>query len=214
MPTIDLEQLLTSPGIEEDPRKKGILDEAIRTFAELGFRGADVQVIADRVGIGKGTVYRNFGTKEELFWATVTEVDMRLKLYINEVLQEQPAKVEDFLRLVAVSYAEFFEKNPDCLEINVLSRSEFRDSIPQAQQEMYQQEINAIFAWFQEGVDHGELRVIDPKSASFAFLAMMDGVTRIYCYSDALGWERSMVEQMEVAVDLFLNGIRASEGTA
>ncbi|MGD9127484.1 MAG: TetR/AcrR family transcriptional regulator [Planctomycetia bacterium] len=210
----NIEQLITSPGMEQDPRKKSILDEAIRTFAELGFRGADVQVIADRVGIGKGTVYRNYGTKEELFWAAVSEVDARLRLDINEVLQKKlPETVEDFLRTVAVSYAEFFEKHPDCLELNVLARSEFRGSIPQTQQEMYQREIDLILNWFQEGMDRGELKAMDPRSASFAFSAMMDGVTSIYCYSDAMGWKRSMVEQMEIAVDLFFHGIRTSPDT-
>ena len=59
----------------EDPGKRqAILEQAIRTFAELGFRGADVQVIADRAGVGKGTVYRYFHSKEDLFWATTYEV--------------------------------------------------------------------------------------------------------------------------------------------
>ena len=33
--------------------------------------GTDVQEIADRAGVGKGTVYRYFGDKQELFWDTV-----------------------------------------------------------------------------------------------------------------------------------------------
>jgi AcrR family transcriptional regulator len=50
---------------------------ATRVFAEIlavasGFyRQADVQVVADRVGVGKGTVYRYFPTKEALFFGAV-----------------------------------------------------------------------------------------------------------------------------------------------
>ena len=72
----------------EDPGKRqAILDQAIRTFAELGFRGADVQVIADRAGVGKGTVYRYFRSKEDLFWATTYEVMLRMERHVFEAME-------------------------------------------------------------------------------------------------------------------------------
>jgi hypothetical protein len=41
-----------------------ILRVAMEVFADEGFHGADVQVIAHRAGVGKGTVYRHFGDKD------------------------------------------------------------------------------------------------------------------------------------------------------
>ena len=52
-------------------RDEGILQVATQVFAAKGFRNTDVQEIADLLRIGKGTIYRAFGTKEELFFATV-----------------------------------------------------------------------------------------------------------------------------------------------
>ena len=73
----------------EDPEKRlAILEQAIRTFAELGFRGTDVQVIADRAGVGKGTVYRYFQNKNELFWATTFEVFLRLEQYLSAAMED------------------------------------------------------------------------------------------------------------------------------
>ena len=192
------------------PRKKSILDEAIRTFAELGYRGADVQVIADRAGVGKGTVYRNFGTKEELFWATVAEVDVRLRTYIDEILKNQPRTTVDFLRTVAISYAEFYDKNRDCLEVNTLARSEFRGSIPKEHQEKYREDFTTVIKNLETGIQAGELKITDPEQASFAFIAMLDGVVTIHCYSDAMGWKETMVQQMQSAIDLFLHGLQGS----
>ena len=63
---------------EANPRRALILRHAIATFAHGGFRNTDVQVIADRAGVGKGTVYRHFGSKEELFWAATYDVLTRL----------------------------------------------------------------------------------------------------------------------------------------
>ena len=79
----DQQTVMFTADVETDPRRKAILDAAIQVFAELGYRGTDVQMIADRAGIGKGTVYRNYETKEGLFWAASYEVDNRLVQYLN-----------------------------------------------------------------------------------------------------------------------------------
>ncbi len=41
----------------------------MRHFAEHGYRGARVEDIAQEVGVAKGTVFLDFGSKEELFLA-------------------------------------------------------------------------------------------------------------------------------------------------
>jgi AcrR family transcriptional regulator len=50
-----------------DKRKREILEAAAAVFAERGFRTARIADIADRAGIGKGTVYEYFRSKEDLF---------------------------------------------------------------------------------------------------------------------------------------------------
>lgn len=70
------ETAVRKPGRPRDPdlesrRRAEILDVAEKIFASAGFADTDVQVIADQLGIGKGTVYRYFPTKKELFLATV-----------------------------------------------------------------------------------------------------------------------------------------------
>lgn len=44
-----------------------ILGEAAREFARLGFEQANNSVIAEKAGIGKGTIYLYFENKRELF---------------------------------------------------------------------------------------------------------------------------------------------------
>jgi AcrR family transcriptional regulator len=53
--------------------RKQLLDAAAELFAE---RGADVSVaeIADRAGVGKGTVFRHFASKEDLIAAIVGDL--------------------------------------------------------------------------------------------------------------------------------------------
>ena len=52
---------------EAEARRERVVASAMRQFAEHGYRGARVEDIAHEVGIAKGTVFLDFGSKEGLF---------------------------------------------------------------------------------------------------------------------------------------------------
>src|SRR3954463_7500014 len=50
-----------------DPAKRAaILDAAVELFAERGFHGTAVPLVAEKAGVGAGTLYRHFDSKEAL----------------------------------------------------------------------------------------------------------------------------------------------------
>ena len=52
-----------------DARREEILDVATDLFAEFGYSEAVTKDLADRLQVGKGTIYRYFPSKRELFLA-------------------------------------------------------------------------------------------------------------------------------------------------
>ena len=54
-------------------RRDAILDAAIDIFSEKGLDGANVEEIAQAAGIGKGTIYLYFKSKNEIFDAIIAE---------------------------------------------------------------------------------------------------------------------------------------------
>jgi AcrR family transcriptional regulator len=52
---------------ETPSRRDRILEAAMRAFADRGYRGTRVEDIATEVGVAKGTVFLDFGSKEGLF---------------------------------------------------------------------------------------------------------------------------------------------------
>ena len=63
-------------------REQNILDAARQVFGDHGFYQTKIQDIADTAGIGKGTVYEYFASKQDLFCRMVRH---SLSLYIHRV---------------------------------------------------------------------------------------------------------------------------------
>src|SRR3954451_9286122 len=68
--------------------REAILDAATALFAEHGYNDADTQALAEKLGVGKGTLYRHFASKRELFLAAVDRVMRRMREYIDASVAE------------------------------------------------------------------------------------------------------------------------------
>lgn len=128
-PTSDSLTTPPSPSSPSTRRCDEILAVAIKVFARNGYRHTDVQEIADEVGIGKGTIYRAFGSKEGLFFAAVDSCMQRLNNAVgcdepDQPLSEAPAKrMEEKI----LAFLRFFDENEELIELLIQERSEFRD---------------------------------------------------------------------------------------
>jgi len=107
-------------------RREAILDMAIRLFARHGFADLDMQVLADALEVGKGTLYRHYGSKEKLFLAAADRVMRDLQERIDASIDgvEDPL---DRIRLGIHAYLEYFHDRPEAVEMLILERAQFKD---------------------------------------------------------------------------------------
>jgi AcrR family transcriptional regulator len=66
-----------------DERRERTIVAAMRQFAEHGYRGAHVEDIAHEVGVAKGTVFLDFGSKEGLFLAAYQRAVRTLPAWLD-----------------------------------------------------------------------------------------------------------------------------------
>ena len=64
-------------------RQEEILETAVKLFARHGYADTDTQLLADEIGVGKGTLYRYFPSKEQLFLAAADRVMRKLRQHID-----------------------------------------------------------------------------------------------------------------------------------
>jgi AcrR family transcriptional regulator len=187
--------------------RSAILQIAIEVFAAEGYPGADVQVIADRAGVGKGTVYRHFGDKEKLFSATV-----------RHSLEELSRSVErdahlgrgaaSYLRDVAVACARYYSAHPEYAELIIHERALFRGAVTPPHL-LHRAEMRpGLVDELRRGIDSGELRSADVLATYEAFADLLFGsiVNGVLA-----GQSRALVPRVEYAVDLFLHGVVQDE---
>ena len=73
----------SAPSSGAGSRRDRILETAMRHFAERGYRGTRVEDIATEVGIAKGTVFLDFGSKEGLFVETFKRAVSELPAWLD-----------------------------------------------------------------------------------------------------------------------------------
>jgi len=87
---------------EKSFRRQQILDAASALFAEVGYEGFSVALLASKAGIVKGTLYLYFKTREEVFLALY---DQSLNRWSEKFIQRLPETLKKLLstmyRLIA-----------------------------------------------------------------------------------------------------------------
>ncbi len=186
-----------------DPEKRdAIVEQAIRTFAECGYRDTDVQVVADRAGVGKGTIYRYFRNKEDLFWSATYEVLTRMERYVFAAADSVDGAYAK-LRAAAIAHAQFFENNPDYLELTVQERAEFRGSGPESHREYHEKLIERMEEILRQGIESGELRPVDTRETTLAMGCLLFGAAFLTGFMKSVG----ITQMSEYAVEIFLRGL-------
>jgi AcrR family transcriptional regulator len=107
-------------------RREQILAAATRLFAELGYADTDTQLLADKLKVGKGTLYRYFPSKRELFLAAADRGMRRLCEYIDAAIaqiEDPPERIAQVVR----SYLTFFAEHPELCELLIHERALFKD---------------------------------------------------------------------------------------
>ncbi|HEY2074176.1 MAG TPA: helix-turn-helix domain-containing protein, partial [Gaiellaceae bacterium] len=88
-------------------RKDDVLDAALIEFAERGYEGTSTEDIARRAGISQPYLFRLFGTKKELFKASVARC-FRETLEMFQRAAEGH-RGEDALKAIGTAYGELLE---------------------------------------------------------------------------------------------------------
>lgn len=101
----------------DDKKRLLILESAGKLFASRPFHKVTLDDIAAEAGVGKGTLYVYFPSKEELFSAIVREGFAQIVQQLRKRLEGPDVSAEDGLRHIVAELFRFAFAHPDYFEL-------------------------------------------------------------------------------------------------
>lgn len=184
------------------------MDAATRLFAEHGYAQTDTQRLVDELGVGKGTLYRYFSSKRELFLAAADRGMRQLCEYIDDSIaqiEDPPARIAQVVRC----YLTFFKEHPDLCELLINERALFKDRQQPTYIEHRQANRERLRSLYREYIAEGQIRDIPVDRILDALGNILYGAMFTNHFSPA---KVSVEEQTQDIVDVIFHGILNEAG--
>jgi AcrR family transcriptional regulator len=194
--------------LTKEERRAQILKVACEVFARKGYRRTDVQKIANRLKIGKGTIYRYFPTKEELFLSGVDATMQKLAESVIQAINRAGDPVKCIEAIIDV-LLEFCNRNRAFIEMVVTERAEFKDRMDASFHALERMRSKRIREVIIEGQRQGLFRKIDPTAVSIFLVTLLSGVF----ITSIPSTDASIKREGKSLTDICLHGILARKVT-
>jgi len=152
-------------------RKALIIEAARKSLAMFGYKATTMDVVSKLAGVGKGTIYTFFATKEELFGEIMRQLTQEMKAIVVDRIDESRSFFDNLTDALH-GVLQFRETH----ELVVKLSQELRELGTQPVREALLELENAVLLFIEREVrgaqDKGEIRRMDPKLTAFMMIRM------------------------------------------
>ncbi len=185
-----------------------IIEAAIRVFARDGLEKGKIADIAKEAGIGKGTVYEYFSSKEDLFLAIEEHITGGLLLIVDEAMSQQVTAQQKLRSIFTISVNHLQEMNDELLIVTELlvqgARGHLFHGDNKTLSGMYASFREKVESILNEGMINGEFREMNAPGVATLFLAFIDGIIWQYIFVNDSEQFSILLNE---AVESFMKGI-------
>jgi len=188
--------------------RESILDATDRLLARFGYRKMTVDDIALEAGIGKGTIYLHFSSKEEVVLSHVDRIVDRLKQQHLAVIARSKITAPERIRqmLLARVLFRFDSIQHYTQSLNDLLAA-LRPGLLARRARYFEEEAQLFAGVLADGRASGEFQIENDLATARALLEATNGLLPYSLSTTELG-EREEVERRTSAIaDLLLNGL-------
>lgn len=204
MPTITVKE-----GVRE-----AILDATERLLARYGYRKMTVEDIAREVGVGKGTLYLHFASKEEVVLSHVDRIVDRLKERLQAIARSNAtAAIRLRLMLLTRVLYRFDSIQHYTQSLNDLLAA-LRPGLLARRARYFDEEAQILADVLSQGKDAGEFEFGDALSTAYALLHATNALLPYSLSTAELGEREDVKEKTAAVADLILHGLLRNERRA
>lgn len=189
-------------------RRDEILRQAIAHFAASGFADTDLDGIAAGVGCAKGTLYRYFSSKADLFRESVDLVMRQLLEATAKPVSDDPLEQ---LAFSIRTFLAYFDEHPQYVELLILERAAFRDRNQPTFLTYRKHYEDRWLKRFEELMDQGRMRRMPPERAFDVIGQAIYGTMFLHYFA---GPRKPLAEQADDLLDVLFHGLLTPEEVA
>lgn len=152
-----------------------MLDAAARLFGTQRFHEVRMEDIAAEAGVGKGTLYRYFKDKEELYLALLDRASRQLHDRLEDTVADKTV-AKDKLHSVVAAILSFFDEQPHLFDL--IQHAEVMGGRDFPWQKTRDELLKLVARLFKEAKAQGEFAVRDPDTAVLLLLGGLRAVIR------------------------------------
>jgi len=195
----------TASASQVDDTRQRILLAAAQVFAEKGYARATTRTLAAAAGVNEVTLFRHFGSKQNLFAAVIEQFGGPA---VTTALERQlTGDCGQDLRTIGIHLLHLLLERGDAMRLMLCEASHF----PEVQEVMVQnpRQIRRMLAAYITGqIERGQLRPVHPEVAAQAFSGMLFSYAIARgMLDDSIAPELSPDELVARFVDIFMHGI-------
>ncbi|NMO15660.1 TetR/AcrR family transcriptional regulator [Pyxidicoccus fallax] len=191
--------------MSSDPRT-AILEAAGEVFGRYGFKKASVEDIARRAGVGKGSIYLHFESKEALFDACARLAHARSlsELQANVHRATTPeAQVRAYIRCKL----EQFSRPPAGERMDLVTLVELGAQIPHLLPQMLTDEVAVLTRILEEGVTQGVFNVASSQQVARGFVELLSNLAGRLMTQ---GLDDQLHQSLDAYFDVFIRGLTSN----
>jgi AcrR family transcriptional regulator len=198
---------------KQTDKQQKIVETAIKMFAEKGYSNTSTSEIAKAAQVAEGTIFRHYGTKDNLLLSVILpflkeSLPTIAEEVFTEVMSENVVCFEDFLRVLLKNRIDFIKENKEIFQIVIkeflYNESLRKELLPYFSENIGQRLIKVIETYKQ----HGELVDIPSNTILRLMFTFIGG----YFVSRFVLLPKSslMNEEAEIdtAIHFIMNGIK------
>ena len=155
---------LSRRGVETRAR---LLEAAEQVFGDLGYYDASIVKITEAAGVGQGTFYLYFASKQEVFDELVRDLNRRIRHAMTESAERAETRLEAEM-LGFRGYFTFAQEHPGLYKI--IRQAAFVS--PEIFRYHYDRVSEGYVAALREAAEHGQVGPIEPEVAAWALMAI------------------------------------------
>ncbi|MBE9115908.1 TetR/AcrR family transcriptional regulator [Lusitaniella coriacea LEGE 07157] len=170
--------------VDKEQKRLEIVEAALQVFGRKGYQGSRMSDIAQEAGIGKGTIYEYFNSKDELILAIFEGLTWEYEQLLNQLAESSQPPLEAILGSLTQlleEVDEYADLTPVCLELwgsRLLSESlGLREKMSDWFERLSAAYARLIVKGQQKGTIHPE---IDAKALARTLVSMIDGILLHY----------------------------------